>query len=102
VLSWLRANPQPGRLYQVGLSDAIYFAPNPVWGDVFGRYRYSDFLLLPAPEMARKFAQEGFGTIVIQTALGPFVDGKPGFERHFQLLSEKDGVKAYRILPDAP
>lgn len=100
VLSWLRAHPQPGRLYQVGLSDAIYFAPNPVWGDVFGPYRYVDFLLLPAPEMARKLVQHGFGTIVVQTALGPYVDGKPGFEHHFKLLVERDGVKAYRIVPD--
>lgn len=102
VLRWLRANPQSGRLYQVGLSDAIYFAPNPVWGDVFGPYRYADFLLLPPPEMARKFAQHGFGTIVVQTAVGPYLTAVPGFERHFQLLVQKDGVKAYRIVPDAP
>ncbi len=101
VLSELRRQPV-GKLYQVGLSDAIYFAGGPVWGDVFGPYRYADYLLLPAEPMARKLAEHGFGTIVVRTALGPYVDGKPDFERYFQLVAEQDGVKAYRVLPYRP
>ena len=101
VLSQWRRHPV-GKLYQVGLSDAIYFAGGPAWGDVFGPYRYADYLLLPADAMARKLADHGFGTIVVRTALGPYVDGKPDFERYFQLAAEQDGVKAYRVRPYRP
>lgn len=101
VLSRLRADPV-GRLYQVGLNDSIYFAPNPVWGDIFGPFRYSDYLYLSAAELARKLAAQGFGAIVIQTANAPYVHTKPEFDRYFALLYEKDGVKAYRILPGTP
>ncbi|MET0541690.1 MAG: hypothetical protein ABWZ88_08045 [Variovorax sp.] len=102
VLTWLRRNPVEGRLYQVILNDALYFAPNPVWGDVFGPWRYADFLGLPAEQMARKLRDHHFGSIVIQTKLAPNIDNLPDFDRYFRLLTEKDGVKAYRILPTAP
>ncbi|WP_398501405.1 ArnT family glycosyltransferase [Variovorax sp.] len=101
VLSHLRANPV-GRLYQVGLNDSIYFAPNPVWGDIFGPFRYSDYLYLPADQLARKLASQQFGSIVIQTALAPYVHTKPDFDKYFSLIVEKDGVKAYRILAPTP
>lgn len=99
VLSRLRADPPPGKLYQVGLSDAIYYAPNPVYGDVFGPYRYADFLYLPPAEMARKLAARGFGALVIQTAIAPYFVTQPQFDRHFALLHERGSVKAYRIVP---
>ena len=85
-----------------GSLEETYFAGGPVWGDVFGPYRYADYLLLPAGPMARKLAEHGLGTIVVRTALGPYVDGKPDFERYFQLVAEQDGVKAYRVLSDRP
>ena len=102
VLSHLRTHPEPGRLYQVALNDSLYFAPNPVWGDIFGPWRYSDFVYLPADQMARKLRDQQFSRIVIQTALAPYIHTNPDFDRHFQLITEKDGVKAYRILPIAP
>ena len=48
-----------GRVYQIALSEAIYYGPNPVWGDALGPWRYSDFISLPPPEMARKLAETG-------------------------------------------
>lgn len=102
VLSHLRTHPEPGRLYQVALNDSLYFAPNPVWGDIFGPWRYSDFVYLPPEQLARKLRDQQFSRIVIQTALAPYIHTQPGFDRYFQLITEKDGVKAYRILPTAP
>ena len=93
VLSHLRTHPEPGRLYQVALNDSLYFAPNPVWGDIFGPWRYSDFVYLPADQLARKLRDQQFSRIVIQTALAPYIHTKPDFDRHFQLITEKDGVK---------
>lgn len=102
VLTHLRTHPVPGKLYQVAMNDSLYFAPNPVWGDIFGPWRYSDFVYLSAPELARKLRDQQFGSIVVQTALAPYIHTKPDFDRYFQLITEKDGVKAYRILPTAP
>jgi hypothetical protein len=102
VMHYLRTHPSPGRVYQVALSEAIYYGPNPVWGDALGPWRYADFILLPAPEMARKLAAQGFDTVVVSGPIAPALTNKPGFERHFALLYEQDGARAYRILPTAP
>jgi hypothetical protein len=101
VLSYLRAHPA-GRLYQVALSDAIYYAPNPLWGDMLGPWRYADFIGLPPDQLAKKLLAQGFGTIVFHAGWVPMLDKQPGFDRHFSLMTEKDGVKAYRILQTAP
>ena len=102
VLSYLRAHPVPDKLYQVVLNDALYYAGAPAWGDVFGPYRYADYVYLPADELARKLAAQGFGRIVIRTDLAPYIHTKPGFDRRFQLIAEQGSVKAYRILPATP
>jgi hypothetical protein len=101
VLSYLRQHPS-GKLYQVALSDAIYYAPNPVWGDMLGPWRYGDFISLPPEQLANKLVAQGFGAIVFHTGWVPNFDKQPGFDRRFALMAEKDGVKAYRILQNAP
>lgn len=101
VMHYLREHPQ-GKLYQVALSEAIYYGPDEVWGDTLGPWRYSDFLAAAPADMARKFTSLGFGSLVVAS---PYVAGfssKPDFEKHFVPLYEKDGAKAYRILADAP
>jgi len=69
---------------------------------VFGPWRYADFIMLPSDQLARKLRGEDFGTIVIKTALAPYIHTKPEFDRYFRLILEKDGVRAYRILPIEP
>ncbi|MDB5828717.1 MAG: hypothetical protein JWQ73_2937, partial [Variovorax sp.] len=101
VMRYLREHPH-GKLYQVALSEAIYYGPDEVWGDTLGPWRYSDFLAAPAAEMARKFVSLGFGSLVVASPYVPGFASKPGFEKHFVPLYEKDGAKAYRILADAP
>ncbi|MEJ8822105.1 hypothetical protein WKW80_08640 [Variovorax humicola] len=102
VLHYLREHPVEGKTYQVMLNDSLYFAPDRVYGDVFGPWRYADYIMLPADELARKLHAQDFGSIVIQTALAPYIHTKPEFDRHFRLILEKDGVRAYRILPIEP
>jgi hypothetical protein len=101
AMHYLREHPH-GRLYQVALSEAIYYGPDAVWGDTLGPWRYSDFLAAPADEMARKFASLGFGSLVVAAPYVPILAARPGFDKHFVLLFEADGAKAYRILADAP
>lgn len=93
---------QPGlKIYQWGLEDAIYYAPNPVWGEVFGPWRNSDLHGLSIPALARSLSQQGFNTLLIRdNALAPLVQ-QSDFTRYFQLLSPGNGAQAYRILvPD--
>ena len=101
VMTWLRENPS-GPLYQVGLDNAIYFAPDRVWGDGFGPWRHGDFLTLPVIDMARKLRAQNFGAIVINTVVHPDIDTQPNFDLYFSLLYQKAGVRAYRILEVAP
>jgi hypothetical protein len=99
VMDYMRQHAT-GRVYQVALSEAIYYGPNPIWGDTLGPWRYADFLLPPA-EMARKLGQQGFTGLVMSPAMVPIYTVLPGFDTHFTLLLEKDGSRAYSILPSA-
>ena len=101
VMDWLRQNAK-GRVYQVALSQAIYYGPNPIWGDSLGPWRYGDFITLPPAELASKLAGLGFEAIVITKTLAPGLSSQPGFADHFALMFEQDDARAYRILQYAP
>lgn len=101
VMQYLKANAK-GRVYQIALSEAIYYGPNPIYGDALGPWRYADFIPLPPAELARKLAGLGFEAIAITTQLAPGLNTQPGFDQHFALMYEQDGAKAYRILQYAP
>jgi hypothetical protein len=101
VMNYVREHAT-GRVYQIALSEAIYYGPNPIWGDTLGPWRYADFPLLPAAEAARKFTGLGFGAIVMPDSVARTLSGNEDFHRHFALMYEQDGAKAYRILPIAP
>ncbi|WP_256734872.1 hypothetical protein [Variovorax sp. dw_954] len=102
VLHHLREHPVEGKTYQVMLNDSLYFGPDLMYGDVFGPWRYADFIMLPPAQLARKLRAQDFGSIVIKTALAPYIHTQPDFDRYFRLILEKDGVRAYRILPIEP
>jgi hypothetical protein len=101
VMDYMRRNAT-GRVYHVSLSQAIYYGPNPVWGDdALGPWRASNFTWLSSAEMARKLKLHGFDFVVISAqSLALFV-GRPDFEDHFILFYQEDGSAAYRILPGA-
>ncbi|VWX59240.1 conserved membrane hypothetical protein [Burkholderiales bacterium 8X] len=98
VMSHLRQHVR-GRVYQVALSEAIYYGPNPIYGDALGPWRYRDFVALPPAELARKLGGQGFEAIVTTVPLAQIMAAQPGFGRHFEVLVERDGARAYRILP---
>jgi hypothetical protein len=102
VMDYLRQHAT-GRVYQIALSEAIYYGPAPVWGDAIGPWRYADFIVLPPAEFARKLRGLGFEAIAVgasvDVANAPLLEARPGFLDHFALMYEKAGAKAYRILP---
>ena len=101
VMNYVREHAT-GRVYQIALSEAIYYGPNPIWGDTLGPWRYADFPLLPAAEAARKFAGLGFEAIVMPDTVAQALVSNEDFRRHFVLMHAQDGARAYRILPSAP
>ena len=101
VMDYLRRHAT-GRVYQIALNEAIYYGPNPIWGDTLGPWRYADFLLLPPGDMARKLGALGFTAIVMPPNLVPMLSTRPDFDKYYALLYEQDGSRAYRILPTAP
>ncbi len=99
--TWLalrKPEAQVGKIYQLGLEDAIYYAPNPVWGDHFGPFRYRDYATLPPRELAQRLRREGFDTLVVHNERWPGVDTAPDFARHFTKLREDGRVRVYRVL----
>jgi hypothetical protein len=88
-----------GRVYQIGLESAIYYGPRPVWGDVFGPWRYADFIRLAPAELARKLWAEGFEILAVSLPTARDLEARPGFADHFIPMYAEDGAKAYRIRP---
>ncbi|WP_225616866.1 ArnT family glycosyltransferase [Variovorax sp. 38R] len=88
-----------GRVYQIALNEAIYYGPNPIWGDTLGRWRYRDYLLLSPGDTARKLAAEGFTTVVMSPEMVKVLSARPDFDKYYGLLHEQDGSRAYRLLP---
>jgi hypothetical protein len=101
VMNYLREHAT-GKVYQIALSESSYYGPSPVWGDAIGPWRYSDFILLPPADFARKLAGLGFEAVAANAQYAAYLESRPGFLDHFALMYEKDGAKAYRILPPRP
>jgi len=101
VMQYLRGHAR-GRVYQIALSEAIYYGPSPIWGDMLGPWRYEDYITLPPAALATKLAAQGFEAIVVAPALAPNLRSQPDFDRHFALMYEQDGAQAWRILAYRP
>lgn len=96
VMNYLREHAK-GQVYQIALSEATYYGPSPVWGDAIGPWRYSDFIIFPPADYARKLAAKGFEAIAVSLPTATYLEAQPGFQDHFALMYEKDNAKAYRI-----
>lgn len=92
--AYLRERPA-GRIYQFAMEDAIYYAPNPIWGEVFGPWRYSDYAALDAPALHKRLSAEGFDSLLIHTGRAGNVVAKADFDRHFSLVHEDGEVKLF-------
>jgi len=101
VMDYLRRTAK-GRVYQIALNEAIYYGPNPIWGDTLGPWRYTDFGRLSGGDLARKLSGLGFVAIVLPDSVVPVFTARIDFDKYFAVEYEKDGSRVYRILPAAP
>lgn len=96
VLTYLRDHPQ-ARIYQLGLEESLYYAPRPIWGDVFGPWRYRDYQSLSPQALYRKLAAQGFTAIIIRTDRQLPVLAQGGFAQYFELLHADGPIQLYRL-----
>ena len=95
VASYLRDHPVK-KLYQFSMEDAIYYLPSPTWGEVFGPWRYKDYILAPAV-LRKKLLDQDFDALVVHTLRIPSLASSQDFDRYFELLTSDGVVALYRI-----
>lgn len=92
----LRTHPV-GRVYQIGNEDSLFYAPQPVWGEIFGPWRYRDYASLSPSELHRKLKAENFDALVIHTDRFPQLSAQPEFDRYFEGVWTAGPVKLYKL-----
>lgn len=97
---WAHLKTHPvGRIYQLGSEDSLYYAPQPIWGEVFGPWRYADYAPLPPAQLHRKLTQEHFDALAVHAERFPGVASQPDFDRYFERVWTEGAVKLYKLKP---
>lgn len=95
-----RLHQPPGRrIYQFALENLTYYAPNPIWGEVFGPWRNHDRMLLGAKGLAERLRAEGFDTLLIRNDVLGMFQPDADFERYFRSIGQAPGAEAFDLLP---
>ncbi len=98
VLNFLQRDPT-ARVYQNGMEAALYYAPQPIWGDHFGPWRYRDFMTLPPRELAGKLRRLGFDLLVVKIWFVSSMLDDPIFRQCFNQRFRDQTFAVYRIEP---
>jgi hypothetical protein len=101
VFEFLRRHPVR-KAYQMGMEDSLYYAPQRLWGDVFGPWRYRDFTELPPADLHRKLAQQDFDALLVHTQRMPQVAIRKGFDRYFRQIHTDGTVTLYQLVEASP
>lgn len=98
MLQYLRDHPQ-GRIYQIGLEGEIHYAPQPIWGDHFGPWRYRDYLALDASALRRRLVDEGFDALLVHTGRMKTraMVLRPEFTRNFALEHQERAIMLFSV-----
>ena len=98
MMQYLRDHPQ-GRLYQIGLEGEIHYAPQPIWGDHFGPWRYRDYLRLDAAALRQRLRDEGFDALLVHTGRMRTwaMVTRPEFSRYFALQRKERAIMLFSV-----
>ena len=99
TLDFLKGLPG-ARIYQIGLEGALYYAPQPIYGDHFGRWRYIDFVNLSSPKLAARLAASGFNTLALLTKVNQHLFERKDFLQCFDAIHEDAAAKVFKIRTD--
>jgi len=99
----LKLHHPPGRrIYQFALENLTYYAPNPIWGEIFGPWRNHDRMLLGAKGLALRLRAEGFDTLLIRNDVLGLFQHDADFDQYFRSIDKAPGAEAFDILPPSP
>lgn len=98
TLEHLKNKPQ-GKIYQWGLEGVIYYAPNPIWGDHFGYWRYRDFTSFDPEILAQRLKNGGFEVLATGVLTAQGLEASEKFKQYFQEIAASPGAKAYKVIP---
>lgn len=91
------------KIYQIGLENLIYYAPAPIWGEVFGPWRYSERLQIGmqvgAQALAQRLSNDGFNTLLARDDVLQDFLHDPEFDRYFRSIEKGAGAEAFEVLP---
>jgi len=86
------------KIYQGGLSGHIYYLPNPIWGEIFGPWRYSDIDYMNPKQLTNKLSYQGFNMLLIRKdAMNKYFSKYSDFFSFFELYKSTTDVDAYKI-----
>lgn len=101
TLDYLHAHSM-GKIYQSGMEGALYYAPQPMWGDSFGPWRSQDFLRLEPRALAAKLAQQQFNTLVLHSPSYRSLVSHPDFLQYFAEAHRTENYTIYRVIDNPP
>lgn len=101
VFEFLRRHPVR-KAYQMGMEDSLYYAPQRLWGDVFGPWRYRDFTELPPADLHRKLALQDFDALLVHTQRMAQVVTREGFDQYFRQIHTDGTVTLYQLVGANP
>lgn len=91
--------PPGRRIYQFALENMTYYAPNPIWGEIFGPWRNHDRMQLGAKGLALRLRAEGFDTLLIRKDVLGLFEHDADFTQYFRSIDKAPGAEAFDILP---
>ena len=97
VLEYANVNKM-GRIYIVGgLTDAIYYAPHPIWGDAFGPWRHLDIVSNEPSKFAGELSKRNFDAVIADGSLCLELERDPSFQKYFSIAFQDGGARLYRL-----
>lgn len=91
------------KIYQIGLENLIYYAPAPIWGEVFGPWRYVERLQIGlqvgAQALAQRLKSDGFNTLLVRDDVLRDFRRDPEFDNYFRSIEKGAGAEAFEVLP---
>lgn len=96
VLEYINQH-QMGRIFNIALADAVYYAPHPIWGDVFGPWRFRDIMSDDPIKFANELNKRNFDSVIVDEPLGGALESSQLFKKYFSIEFESDGIKLYRL-----
>jgi 4-amino-4-deoxy-L-arabinose transferase-like glycosyltransferase len=86
-----------GRIYNVALGDAVYYAPSPIWGDTFGPWRYADVISDDPLKFSNELRKRNFDSVIVPQDMSLALESSSFFSENFSILFQSDGIKVYRV-----